>query len=147
MAAKLMQHALAALGEPYNQIEVISAGISALPNQHPTQHSVEALRHVHLDISRHRSQMLTQDMLDRAFAVFVMTDSHLDLIEMSFNRIPKNIFRMRDFIPNTNDKDIPDPFGESYETYVACRDSMVEALPSLVKYVQTNFPIQELTQS
>lgn len=146
MAAKLMQHALAALGEPYKHIEIISAGISALPNQPPTHHSVEALRHVHLDISRHRSQMLTQDMLDRAFAVFVMTESHLHLIDMSFNRIPKNIFKMRHFLSDTEDTDIPDPFGESYETYVACRDSMVEAIPSLVKFVKENFPVQELTQ-
>lgn len=147
MAAKLMQHALTPLGEPYTQIEVISAGISALPNQYPTPHSVEAMRHVNLDISRHRSQMLTQDMLDHAFAVFVMTESHIDMIEMSFNRIPKNIFRMRDFMKDTNDKDIPDPFGESYDIYVACRDSMVEALPSLVKYIQSNFPIEELSNS
>ncbi len=146
MAAALFKHALNAQAEPFNKIEVISAGISAIGNQPPTGFSITAMKNVGLDISNHQSQNLTQDILDRSFAVFVMTQSHKDLIEMSFSKTPKNLYLMRELIPNVEDIEIPDPFGSSLPVYVACRDNMLDAVPSLIHFVKNNYPIREFTQ-
>ena len=66
-----------------------------------------------------------------------MTDSHLAMLSYQIDPPPVNAFLMRQFIGETADIEIPDPFGMSLESYEACRDSMVEAIPSLIEVVKT----------
>jgi protein-tyrosine-phosphatase len=47
------------------------------------------------------------------------------------------IFLMREFVDG-NDKELPDPFGQSLEVYRECRDRMTDALPSLLTWVEKN---------
>lgn len=134
MGEKLLQHALAAEPEPLRSLRVVSAGIAASRGQPATDNSVAALKKVGLDISKHTSQPLTQTLLDDALAVFCMTESHRAMIELNFGRVPKALHLFREFVGR--DPEIPDPFGGNFREYEACRDSMVEAVPSLVKFLR-----------
>src|SRR6187401_810428 len=80
MAAALLQHALLAQPEPFRSIKVISAGVAARVGEQVSENSVLALRKVGLDVSQHRSQPLTQEMIDGALAVLCMTESHRAMI-------------------------------------------------------------------
>lgn len=135
MAEQLFRHALDAKEEPYRSIPVASAGVSAADGQPASANSISALKPVGLSLADHRSRHLTQAMLDHALAIFCMTETHRDLIHLQFNRIPDRLHLMREFIPGTNEIEIPDPFGGSLREYESCRDSMVEAIPSLVRYM------------
>ena len=84
---------------------------------------------------------MTEEMLGNALAVFCMTTSHLDLIELQFNPVPERLHLMREFILNTTEIEITDPYGADLRQYESCRDSMVEAIPSLIRYVHTLGPI------
>ncbi|MBT7867445.1 MAG: hypothetical protein HN763_13940 [Opitutales bacterium] len=55
---------------------------------------------------------------------------------------PSNAFLMRQFIEADANDEIPDPFGMSLNHYEACRDSMVEAIPSLLQVVKTLYEAQ-----
>ena len=136
MGEKLLRHALAAEPEPLRSIQVVSAGIAAARGQPATDNSVAALKKVGIDLSGHASQPLTQELLDRALAVFCMTESHRSMIELHFDRVPKNLHLFREFIGRDGNAEIPDPFGGNYREYEACRDSMVEAIPSLVQHLR-----------
>ena len=136
MGEKLLRHALAAEPEPLRSLQVVSAGIAASRGQPATDNSVAALKKVGLDLSGHTSQPLTQDMLDRALAVFCMTESHRTTIELGFDRVPQNLHHFREFLGRDGDTEIPDPYGGSYRDYESCRDSMVEAIPSLVQHLR-----------
>lgn len=136
MAEKLLQHALAAQPEPLRSLQVVSAGLSAAPGYAATANSVAALKKVGLELGKHSSQPLTQALLDQALAVFCMTESHRAAIELNFPRRPQNLHLFREFVGGDGDLEIPDPFGGSYREYEACRDAMVEAIPSLVKALQ-----------
>jgi protein-tyrosine phosphatase len=133
MGEKLLQHALAAEPEPLRSLKVVSAGIAASRGQPATENSVAALKKVGLDLSSHASQPLTQALLDKAVAVFCMTESHRAMIELNFDRVPKHLYLFREFFGLDGDSEIPDPYGSCFRDYEACRDSMVEAVPSLVK--------------
>lgn len=137
MGEKLLRHALAAEPEPLRSLRVISAGIAAGSGYPATENSVAALKKVGLDLSGHSSRPLTQDLLDEALAVFCMTESHRAMIEVSFDRVPKNLHLFREFVGQDNDSEIPDPFGGNFREYEACRDSMVEAVPTLVKFLRS----------
>lgn len=136
MAAALLQHALAAQPEPLRSLRVISAGVAARHGEPVSENSVHALKKVGIDIAQHRAQPLTQRMLDEAFAVICMTESHRAMIEVQANPVPRNIFLFREFMPDAAEKEIGDPYGGPLRVYEAARDEMVEAVPSLVEQLK-----------
>jgi protein-tyrosine phosphatase len=137
MAAALLQHALAAQGEPWKSLRVISAGVAARAGEPVSENSVLALRKVGIDIASHRAQPLTQEMLDRATAILCMTESHRAMIEVQADPVPRHLFLFREFMPGAGDREIGDPYGGPLRVYEAARDEMVEAIPSLVEHIKT----------
>ncbi|MBK1880553.1 low molecular weight protein arginine phosphatase [Pelagicoccus mobilis] len=136
MAAALLRHALSAQDEPISTLKVSSAGVSAFPGQAASLNSVDALKKVGIDLSDHQSQAISQEIVDNALAFFCMTDSHLAMLSYQIDPPPQNAYLMRQFIGAGVDDQIPDPFGGSLRQYEACRDSMVEAIPSLIEVVK-----------
>ena len=137
MAEKLFEDALAK-SESKKKIRVFSTGLSAVEGDKASDNSVLACEEVGLDISDHRSSVLTRTTLENASAVFCMTESHRVLINMYFD-LPEGapIFLMREFADG-NDNELPDPFGQNLEVYRECRDRMKDALPSLLAWVEKN---------
>jgi protein-tyrosine-phosphatase len=132
MAAGLLQHAFAAQPEPLHSLRVASAGVAAREGERVSENSVIALKKAGIDISGHVSRQLTQQMLDEAFVVLCMTESHRGMIQVQADPPPKNLLLFREFIPPGNDKEIADPYGGPLRIYETARDEMVEALPSLL---------------
>lgn len=137
MAAALLQHALAARPEPLRSLKVISAGVMARVGEAASENSVRALKKVGIDISNHRSQPLTQRLLDDAFVILCMTESHRAMIHLQGDPVPKNLFLFREFIPGETNREIADPYGGPLPIYETARDEMVEAIPSLVDRLKT----------
>lgn len=136
MAAGLLQHALTAQPEPLRSLKVVSAGVAARRGEPVSENSVVALRKVGIDISQHVSQPLTQEMLNQALAVICMTESHRAMIQLQAEPAPKHVYLFREFMPQNEDKEIPDPFGGPLRVYELCRDEMVEAIPSLLEFLK-----------
>ena len=65
-----------------------------------------------------------------------MTESHRAVIQLALNLPPKNVRLWREFMSGPVDKEIGDPFGGPLREYEACRDEMVEALPSILAYLR-----------
>ena len=137
MAAALLQHALVAQPEPLRSLKVISAGVAARPGEPVSENSVIALRKVGIDISHHRSQALTQRMIDEALVVICMTESHRAMIQVQAEPVPQHLFLFREFVPGDGEKEIGDPYGGPLRVYEAARDEMVESIPSLVAHLKT----------
>ena len=133
MGAGLLQHAFAAQPEPLRSLRVISAGVAARDGELVSENSVLALRKVGIDLSGQVSRALTQPMLDAAFVVLCMTESHRAMIQLQADPAPKNLFLFREFMPQQGDKEIGDPYGGPLKVYETARDEMVEAIPSLLE--------------
>jgi protein-tyrosine-phosphatase len=140
MAAGLLSHALAGQPEPLRSLRVVSAGVNARDGERVSQNSILALRKAGIDISGHVSRALTQAMLDEAFVVLCMTESHRAMIQLQADPAPRNLFLFREFMPQPGDKEIPDPYGGPLAHYESARDEMVEALPSLLAALKTRLP-------
>ena len=67
-----------------------------------------------------------------------MTESHRALINMYFE-LPTGypIFLMREFVEDGS-KELPDPYGQDLDIYRQCRDRMLEAMPSIINWVEKN---------
>lgn len=140
MAAALLQHALAAQPEPLRSLQVRSAGVAARIGEPASEHSVTVLKKVGIDLSGHRSRPLTQEMLDEAFAVLCMTESHRAMIQVQADPVPSNLFLFRQFMPDGIEKEIGDPYGGPLRVYEIARDEMVEAIPTLIERLKTLLP-------
>ena len=136
MVEALLAHALKAETGFLRDFRVESAGVAARDGERPSPNSVTALKKVGLDISGHRSQALTPELLSEATAVFVMTESHRDIIHAMYEPTPENIFLLREFMPPEADTQIADPYGGSLSEYETCRDEIVEAIPSIMAFLR-----------
>jgi protein-tyrosine phosphatase len=141
MAEKLLQHALAGQDTPLNQIEIVSAGVAAGYGEPASVNSVTALKRVKIDLDGHKSQPVTQDLIDRAFLILGMTQSHIDTLNYHHTDLPERVHLFREFMGKDDSPEIPDPYGQNYTAYAACFDSMAEAIPSLVAYLKNEYTI------
>ena len=136
MAAGLLQHALAGQPEPLKSLQVLSAGVATYGGTTVSPNSVAALKKVGIDISGQRSQPLTPKLVAGARAILCMTESHRSAIRLMFDPPPPNMHLFREFMEGKVDREIADPYGGPLSVYEACRDEMVEAIPSLIEYLR-----------
>ena len=137
MAEGLLRHALAGQPAPLKNLQVISAGVATRDGEPVSENSVIALKKAGIDISRHCSQPVTQEMLNDALIVLGMTESHRSIIRHKASPVPKHLYLFREFLPPPAEKEIGDPYGGPLKVYEASRDEMVEAIPSLVAFIKT----------
>ncbi len=137
MAEGLLKHALAGQPEPLRSLQVISAGVSTRDGEPVSENSVIALKKTGIDIAGQRSRQVTQELLDGALAVFGMTESHREIIQFKGRPVPRHLYLFREFLPPPAGHEIGDPYGGPLKLYEACRDEMVEAIPSVVALLKT----------
>ena len=137
MAERLFAQEVSKANLP-KKIVSYSAGLSAMDGDKASQNSIDACNELGLDITDHKSTGLTRSSLEEASVVFCMTESHRALINMYFD-LPQGypIFLMREFLEEGS-KELPDPYGQDIEVYRECRDRMLEAIPSLMNWVEKN---------
>ena len=138
MAEALLRATLVKRGQGLEKLKVASFGLAAQDGQPPSANSVKAMQRIGLDVSGHRSRLLTQADVDRSVVIFGMTESHLAALHSRFDVLPDFVLLLRDVLPTDVPRDIPDPFGGGYRDYEECRDSMVEAIPAMVEFLRQN---------
>jgi protein-tyrosine phosphatase len=138
MAEALLRATLVKRGQGLERLKVASFGLAAEAGQPPSTHSVKAMQRIGLDVSGHRSRLLSQADVDRSVVIFGMTESHLAALYSRFDVLPDFVLLLRDVLPTDVARDIPDPFGGGYRDYEECRDSMVEAIPAMVEFLRQN---------
>jgi RpiB/LacA/LacB family sugar-phosphate isomerase len=135
MAEGLMRH----LTKGDKQYRILSAGLGAISGEPASHYAVQALAELGIDISGHRSQPVTAQLVNEADAIFVMTEGHLQHMLMLSPGAYSKIFLLRQFeknLPRT-DWEVPDPIGQSYSAYLDCRDAIQSALPSILNHMKS----------
>jgi RpiB/LacA/LacB family sugar-phosphate isomerase len=143
MAAALTRRAL---GEQAGW-RVVSAGIGAVNGQPPSRNALLAMQELGVDISSHRSQMLTQRLVDEADYIFGLTHGHVEAIAYLYPEAAEKTFVLREFDPALEgyEQDISDPIGGPLEGYVQCREEIEQgvtrALAVLREHALVTVPI------
>lgn len=135
MAEQLLQHALAAEAPPLCELQVASFGLSAFPGCPASPNAVHVLSKVGLDLSAHQSRSIHEVDLSRGLLFLCMTTAHRDGLLSLSDLDPDRIFLVREWM-NSDSPDIPDPFGGDVRSYAHCRDSIVEAIPSVLEFLR-----------
>jgi len=108
-------------------IDVKSAGAYTSTGLPATQEAVSAVSGQGIDISAHRSTLLTQELVDTADVIYCMTASHLQaVLALSPHAVGKTL-------TIDPDADINDPIGAGQETYSETASAIRQALSSRLK--------------
>jgi protein-tyrosine-phosphatase len=122
-------------------IEVGSAGIGAMDDMIPSRNSVIAMREEGIDISRQLSRQLTPEMVEEYTHIFGLGTSHVETIRSYFPEAQEKTFVLREFIADEGlDLEVADPIGGDLDEYRLTRNLIKEAMPSILRFVQTGDP-------
>jgi protein-tyrosine phosphatase len=121
MAAAILRRRIAELGLE-EQIEVRSAGVWAQDGYEASANAVATLAARGMDLSEHRSRLLTPALLGEADLVLVMEEAHRRSL---FYLAPQHLSKVY-LLTEMSGKhaDIADPFGGSAEGYVRTADEL-----------------------
>jgi len=94
---------------------VMSAGIAGMMGGRASAEAVEAMKELHLDLSGHESQPLTEPLVRNADLIYTMTRSHREAIVAEWPGAAERTFQL-----STDGSDISDPIGGPLERYREC---------------------------
>jgi len=106
-----------------DKIEVISAGTLGLNGNPATDFAIEAAGELGADISEHRSQGVSQELLQKADIVFCMARGHKEILARQYPEFSENVFILRAFDRQPDEEfyeDVEDPIGRDLPEYQAC---------------------------
>ena len=117
-------------------LKIMSAGTTTVDGMSASAYSVEALKRIGVDLSAHRSTMLTQELVDEAFAIFALAQSHIDVLQTYYDNLPSRVLTVLDAVEGCARHDVPDPYGGTIDDYLDVRDDIAYAIPSIVQYLK-----------
>jgi len=119
-----------------SNVEVISAGIMILAGLGASVETREVLKNEGIDVSGHRSQRLTREMVDRSDIILVMEAMHEKRVLQLAPEAKNRLFLLKEFAKmDDNDLDIVDPIGGSSEFYENTFHTIKDAVERISKII------------
>ncbi|MDZ7363579.1 MAG: low molecular weight protein arginine phosphatase [candidate division KSB1 bacterium] len=129
-----------------DEVVIKSAGTLGIEGLPAASYSVQIVQEMGGDISGHRSQGVTKELMAEADLVLAMAAEHVEYLHGEYPQYRENVFLLKRFARAANepgdheDDDIFDPIGSSKETYRACAE-MIDAeleriMPTLINFIQ-----------
>ncbi|MDD4666058.1 MAG: low molecular weight protein arginine phosphatase [Clostridia bacterium] len=133
--------------EDGEEIQIVSAGISAFLDTPASPQAREVMLELGLDLSSHRAGFLTAELLERADLILTMTRGQQEYIEEMLSAAHNNeaygkVYLLKEYAlgeesPKTKEElgkpDILDPFGQSVEVYRACAEELSRYIPQALE--------------
>lgn len=119
-----------------NDLDVLieSAGIFAEPEQKASENAVLAMRDMGIDISEHRTQPVTEELLKRADIILTMTEGQ----KMMIAQYAKDkVYTLLEYSGSKGD--ISDPYGGDLEEYKETAQEIYDALVDVAE----KLPVKE----
>ena len=114
-----------------------SAGVFAEMGAPASPNSVAALAEIGIDLSNHRSQTVTAELVKEADLIVTMSSGHAHHICDRFPEVGHKVFLINAFGTSKVPADVSDPFGGSLNTYKRTRDEIDRALSDLILFIRS----------
>lgn len=122
MAEVLLIDHIKRMGLDVSQWQVESAGTWAEEGYPASRNSEVAMNQRGLDLSNHRSRIVTADMLARFNLILVMESNHKEALYLEFPALAERIFMLSEMAGKV--KSIDDPIGKDLSEYQKCADEI-----------------------
>ncbi|MDR7856960.1 low molecular weight protein arginine phosphatase [Tissierella sp.] len=108
-------------------IDVDSVGISAYDGSQASPNSIEAMKKIKIDISKHKASQLHRDLVDESDLILTLSQSHKEFILSNYPQAKDKLFTLLKYAYG-EEKDVADPFGRNLAYYERTRDEIYEAI-------------------
>ncbi len=141
MAEGIFKKMLKERTEDDRRFNIISAGISALTGMSPTSEAILVMFEQSIDISRHHSQALQEEMIKKADLILVMTSEHKEYIHKEFPFAQNKTFILKRLSLNNKSEsnqnnernyEIIDPIGRKIDFYRIVARELKENLEKIL---------------
>lgn len=117
--------------------EVESAGTSVYSRQPASKNAVLAMKDIGIDLTAHQSKQITREMVEEADLVLTMAAAHKQQLLSEIPDAWKKTFTLVEYCSDGLGADISDPFGGDLDTYLKCRDEMMQSLVKLIQILKS----------
>jgi protein-tyrosine phosphatase len=131
MAEYLLQRAFARRG--IEQIVVESAGTAAWDGSPAASRAIMEMKRRGIDMTPHRSKLLTPAMVDEAELVLVMEHAHASVIRRAMPESVNKVRLLGSFVAEYGDLEIGDPYGGPPEFFAKCCDIIEAAVDAVAE--------------
>jgi protein-tyrosine-phosphatase/predicted ATP-grasp superfamily ATP-dependent carboligase len=108
-------------------LEVASAGYFPVPGRRSPEHACSAAAAAGFDLSAHRSQVVTEELVRNADVIFVFDQENYEQVTRTYPRIRQRTFLLGTLCPGDS-LFIDDPWGLEAETFAACYRHIAKAI-------------------
>lgn len=144
IAAGLLAHCLPE--HLKSRINVSSAGTNALQGYPASDHAVETMAKIGIDISGHRARQLTLELAHSADWLLTMEMAHLRFVQR-WSHIPSDNLRLLlEFDPDSQVRQVADPYGGPLTAYQACLETLKPAVEGVIRKLDSKDTKAGLTQ-
>jgi len=117
--------------------QVSSVGLCTGNGMAASLPAIEVLREQGIDLTPHRSRVVTKNIIDAATLIVVMTTAHVAELKRRFPEAQDRIYLLKSFDPGCGGGDISDPLGGTKALYRTIRDEIESALLDLILYLKS----------
>lgn len=115
-----------------------SAGTGAYSGAPASSMAAEAVKAIGGDLSKFRSSMLTEELVEQSRLIVAMTSGHRSEILSRFPAAAGKVRLLLEFDPKLNGGNVADPYGGSLDLYRFTLEAMLPALNNLVEQIAKN---------
>jgi protein-tyrosine-phosphatase len=108
--------------------QVCSAGVMAGRGAPASRFGVKALRELAIEMKPHRSQPVTDELVEKSNLIVVMAAGHRDVLLERYPAADNKIRLLKSFDPASDGGDVFDPIGMSLDVYRHIRDEIANAM-------------------
>lgn len=119
--------------EPSSEVEVKTAGIAAFSGVPPSPQAVTVMEEKGLDLSGHRAQPVTPELVEWADLILTMTMAHKQGLLDLFPQARDKIYTLGEYGGEEALQEIPDPFGGTVKDYRRTAQALEEALQGVFR--------------
>lgn len=114
-----------------------SAGVFASAGSPASANAITAAQELGADLTQHKSQPLTAELVEKADLIITMTEAHRHHVLDAFPEVGNRVCLINSFGTSKVPADVSDPFGGSLNTYKRTRDEIDRALSDLILFIRT----------
>lgn len=132
-----------------DKLTVESAGVNAFDGDSASTNSIKVLKErFDIDISGHRSKLISKQLVDKADLILTMTVGHRDTLVCNFPEAKDKIYTIKEFVRvnlkgknNGESLDVKDPYGGSKEIYGKCAEEILSEIRQVMTILKGYFHV------
>lgn len=134
MAERLLKEAIEKSGKDIRGYNVCSVGLSTMNGMKASDNSIKVLEEYGIDLSDHKSTVVTKELIEKSDLILTMTKSHKNFLIQSIPKYAQKVYTLKEFA-GLGEGDISDPFGGDVDVYRKAFNEIKESVNRIVEKI------------